>query len=95
MDLRCPRCGEPLAIDELHGIADENNATFDQVAYVFRTRGCDGVEAEYPTLGLRCSEPLDEQSRATITATYELLGDDVDGAAAMLEDAELLGLLED
>jgi hypothetical protein len=38
--------------------------------------------------------PADRGKSNIVSEVYDLLGDDMDGAAAMLEDAELMGLFE-
>lgn len=88
MDIRCPRCGEPWDFDTLHEAAAENDSTYEKVAADFRRRGCvalfgdacspDPNEPVNPRTGLKASE-----AAATL---YDLLGDDMDGAAALLED---------
>lgn len=83
MDLYCPKCGEPLDNDELH---DQPGKTYRQALHAFQTQGC-------AALGYTCSEPstavddvfgLTRQDAAS--ALYDLLGDDADGAAAMMQD---------
>ena len=78
MDLYCKRCGEPRdAYGVLHGdMTDEERQRF--------LRGkdwpsCHGKEVE--------NRPF----RAELTAAlHEVLGDDIDGLAAELEDAEYM-----
>lgn len=79
MDINCPKCGEPVDFDELHCVADENGTSFDTVSRQFRAQGC-------KALGSRCNPTPDRDTAAAASAMYELLGDDLDGAAAMLED---------
>lgn len=87
MDIRCPKCGEPWDFDTLHDAAEEQESTYDKVAADFRSRGC-------AALGWgSCSEPSEETDRHyglrpqdAASALYDLLGDDMDGAASMLED---------
>lgn len=52
---------------------------FKAVSADFRTRGCPAIES----YGARCSN---ERAHPAIGALYELLGDDIDGAAAMFDD---------
>jgi hypothetical protein len=100
MDIRCPKCGEPWDFDTLHEEAQERygirygEAGYDSVSYQrvyaavrdeFQAKGCAALSFASP-----CSETTDRGR--TAAAIYDLLGDDMDGAAAMLEDAELLGL---
>jgi hypothetical protein len=86
MDLYCARCGEPVDNDEFHDRAEEVGSTYREVSRDFRSRGCAAI-------GARCSEPSTEVDRsygltrqAAAGAMYDLLGDDMDGAAAMLDD---------
>lgn len=86
MDIYCGKCGEPVAIDYLHDVADDEGLTFAQVRANFQREGCTAIFA-------RCSETnTDTDSRYGLTrgeaasALYDILGDDIDGAASMLED---------
>lgn len=86
MDLYCPNCGEPWDNDEFHYQAQHTGRTYVEVTTDFRTRGCGALDA-------RCSTPSTETDtafgltrQAAAGAMYELLGDDMDGAAAMLDD---------
>jgi hypothetical protein len=101
MDLRCPQCGEPWDHDTLHDEAGARYAQKHDCAYVddhragsnaryelifktvsadFRTRGCPAIES----YGARCSN--ERTAHPAIGALYEMLGDDIDGAAAMFDD---------
>lgn len=94
MDILCPRCGEPWDHDTLHEEADARreeglNASYATVAADFRVRGCQAITS----YGARCNaEALDSGRAAAASALYDLLGDDMDGAAAMLDDGAYLGL---
>lgn len=83
MDIRCPECGEPWEIDSLHDEAAAHDQDFAQVREDFYARGCEA-------LGTRHSHV---EASPAIAEVYQLLGDDVDGAAVLLEDLELEGLL--
>ena len=90
MDLTCPVCGEPWDLDSVY---HENDSGLppEEAARLFRTKGCgaifDGVDCRRP-------ENTAERGRLeNISELYALLGDDVDGAAALLEDLEWGGLL--
>lgn len=66
-------------------------AAYRKLAAEFRTKGC-------PVLGLTCSPVVSESQKmrsSAAAAMYDLLGDDMDGAAAMLEDADMLGYFDD
>lgn len=59
---------------------------YKTVSADFRSRGCVAIES----YGARCSS--ERTAHPAIGALYELLGDDIDGAAAMFDDyADLLG----
>lgn len=84
MDIRCPKCAEPWEIDALHAEAADRGEDFAVIREDFFRRGCEAL--------------LDSHVRRTkaspaIAEVYQLLGDDVDGAAVLLEDLELEGLL--
>ncbi len=83
-DVRCSRCGEPWDVDTFHDEADASGESFAEVRARFRASGCVAVG------GGRC-ESTPAGTVAGVLA--DLLGDDVDGLAATLEDAEALGLL--
>ena len=85
MDIYCHVCGEPVDIDELHYIAEDEHSTFREVLAQFTAEGCTALNG--------VCNPFPDTRRATVAAiASELLGDDVDGIAAMMEDAEALGM---
>lgn len=88
MDLMCPRCTEPWDFDSLHDEAAESDRTYSQVAADFRTRGCLALESAF---GSMLCEPVHNLRAAAADAMYDLLGDDMDGAASMMEDFEMMG----
>lgn len=84
MDIRCPICSEPWDLDELH---DVPGMSFEEARQRFYSEGC-GM-----TFGSKTCEPADAQAseRAAISsALADLLGDDIDGIAAMEEDYDYL-----
>lgn len=96
MDLYCPKCGEPWEFDSLHDEAQARKeagnyeASYDTVSADFRSRGCEAMHAGFDG---RCSTPSTQTDRAfgltrqdAASALYDVLGDDMDGAAAMLDD---------
>ena len=99
MDLYCPKCGEPWENDTFHDIAESRETRWDGkaprdyrgIAADFRRRGCAALAPEYTSgpCTPRADEPRDgdglsKSEKAAVL--YDLLGDDMDGAAAMLED---------
>jgi len=97
MDIRCRHCGEPWDIDELHSLPRLANykgpmATagmyedqFKQALAEFRQKGC-------AVFGSKCST---RKADPLIGELQDLLGDDIDGLASELDNAEFLGLLDD
>lgn len=78
MDIYCTHCGEPWNVDDVVG----DGVTLEE----FTARGC-------AALGAVCA-PRWNRARASASATLlELLGDDVDGVAALLEDFTAAGIL--
>lgn len=85
MDIYCPKCAEPWEVDSLHDTPD--GLPFDEARQRFYREGC-GV------FGVACEAEPSLRSQAA-SALYDLLGDDVDGAAAMLDDFEYVGWLDE
>lgn len=85
-DVYCPKCGEPVDTYEFHDIAEADDVPYSVVAANFRADGC-------KALGMKCNTP-DPTRAAAAAAMYDLLGDDMDGAASMLDDFEYLGMLD-
>jgi hypothetical protein len=80
MDTRCRNCGEPYEIDYFHDVAEEHGTSFEEVRADFSRRGCVAV-------GGKCSS---NKAHPAIGELTDLLGDDIDGLASMLEDFEYL-----
>lgn len=106
MDIYCPICAEPWDNDSLHDVADENKriapaphtvgamvapvpTTYAGVATDFRKRGCKALESAFGPQSHCKPTPR----AATAAAIYELMGDDMDGAAVMFDDAGVHDLL--
>lgn len=84
MDLYCSNCGEPWDNDEFHFIAEDFDTTYAKVTATFRKVGCAAVNnpnAKAPT----CVTVHDDVTAAAFAA-YEVCGDDMDGAAALMDD---------
>lgn len=93
MDVLCPSCLEPYDYPAvMHEEAAERarwgepRATFAEVWTDFRTRGCAALELSHGTGGC---EPVDDEAAVGVRVIYDTLGDDGDGAAAMLDDLGL------
>lgn len=88
MDIRCTKCGEPWDIESLHDEADYREVSFDDIRSEFSRVGC-------RALGCECNAATLGGHAATVASlAEELMGDDIDGIASMLEDAEFMGLLD-
>lgn len=86
-DIYCSKCGEPWDTYTFHDIAEENGTDYRTEIRAFQARGCEA------TGWGRCSAPAENVDQTfglrpqdAAAAMYDLLGDDIDGAAAMLED---------
>lgn len=89
MDLYCPKrgCGEPVENDELHeavegGLFDNYTAALR----AFQSKGCE-------VLNLTHSTGNTSMHADVASVMYDLLGDDADGAAALMEDFGYFGML--
>lgn len=92
MDLYCPtpNCGEPWDNDSLHElVSDGDYATYAEAASAFRLLGCAAFGSRHNTAAPE-EEPRDAAFGLTRSeaagALYDLLGDDMDGAASELAD---------
>lgn len=81
MDIRCPKCGEPWDIDELHGVYDGFRSRIPFKTAYARSRkvGCE-------VFGTSHNSTPDVETAQKARTVMDVLGDDVDGAASMLED---------
>jgi hypothetical protein len=73
MDIRCAKCGEPWDMDELHYVED---MSFDQARQGFYKQGCE-------VFGTTHSQ---NKADPALSMLQDLLGDDIDGLAALTED---------
>lgn len=85
MDIYCPvkDCAEPWDLDSLHEEAEESGRTFREVQRDFQSKGCKALENAF---GSQKHNTGNAQRAAVSEAMFDLLGDDVDGVAAMMED---------
>lgn len=74
MDVKCPICAEPWDVDSLHDI----DKPFKTAYADFRRFGCEAFGEAHNGTG--------DEYNAARWEIYDLLGDDIDGAAALLED---------
>ena len=86
MDIYCVRCCEPWGMDELHYRAEEIAGTFATVRDDFYSRGCEALgEAKCERV-----DALGEDGKLSkgvaMSALIDLLGDDIDGIASMMDD---------
>lgn len=88
MDIYCIRCGEPWDTDTFHDVAEETETTYKVALDDFWRRGCEAIPGMR-----RCAESASLRSQASALMA-DLLGDDVDGIAGMLDDFEHLGMLD-
>jgi hypothetical protein len=85
MDLYCPICGEPCENDYFHDVAKSTGQTYSEVAADFRVRGCEAIESSHSKASTETDKGFGLTRQEAAGALYDLLGDDMDGAAAMLE----------
>ena len=75
-------------MDYLHDLVEEGMyANFQEALHAFQTKGCEA-------LGEPKCERSNDLKGEVMGAMFDLLGDDVDGAAAMMEDFEYFGMLD-
>src|SRR5437588_764906 len=77
LDLHCPVCGEPWDFDSLH--ENDRGLPFDEAYRLFRSKGCGAV------FDVTCL-PADTARTHALADLADLLGDDADGYAALVED---------
>ena len=76
MDIYCPLCGEPWDMDELHEVEDTD---FDTARKRFRREGCAVFASSH-------NKPADSETAEKSAVLFDLLGDDIDGIASLMED---------
>ncbi len=88
MDIYCPKagCGEPVDNDSLHdAVADGLHADYRAAAAAFRSQGCEAIGFVH-SVGNDSTGAYGLTNAQAAEALYDLLGDDMDGMAAMMED---------
>lgn len=94
MDIYCGRCGEPWDIDSLHEEVDYRRSegetvTVARVRADFASRGC--VAMSY-AVDSQCELDRGNARAMASGVLMDLLGDDIDGVASLLDDAEAMGM---
>jgi len=97
VDVYCLKCAEPwdtycfhdeAAAREAEGLA---GATYAEVSADFRRRGCVALDIGHGATECVANDSLTAQAAGIC---YDLMGDDMDGCASMMEDFEFAGLLD-
>ncbi len=81
MDIYCPKCGEPVEVDYLHDIADDQSIPFGAVFANFARMGCRALDAV-------CNPRADTARASAMGAMFDLCGDDIDGIASLMDDLD-------
>lgn len=84
-DVYCTKCGEPWEIDTLHEAAKDQGHTFGEILAGFRAHGCSALSGVWMG-AVHCNPRRNTRAADASGLLFDLLGDDVDGVAAMLED---------
>lgn len=84
-DILCTKCGEPWEVDTLHEAAADQGHTFGEILAGFRARGCSALSGFGFGL-VKCNPRGNARAADASALLFDLLGDDVDGVAAMLDD---------
>ena len=99
MDIRCPKCGNAWEIDSLHDRIDalhdftsENRPRGDAYQVYYRQMQKDFRRLGCEALGERCSSC---SAHPAIRALMDMNGEDFDGLACELEDAQLSGIFDE
>ena len=82
MDILCPICAEPWDADELYDVwlDDGRQVEWKTARKLFAKVGCDVFNTQHNESGVGSEEA------EISTMLFDLLGDDVDGIAAAVED---------
>jgi hypothetical protein len=91
MDIYCPRCAEPWDIDSLWDEADASGVPFTTVRAAFSRKGCLALES-YGVSELDCVRDTGNARAMASGVLMDILGDDIDGVASLMGDAEALGI---
>ena len=88
MDIACTKCGEPWDMDSLHDIAEDDGITWEQAHHKFQSEGCEAF------VGCHHNPHADKARASVASMLHDIMGDDVDGIASGMEDAEFFGLFD-
>ena len=88
MDIYCPKCGEPWDNDTLHDVAEETDSTYAKVSAEFRKIGCEAIGSKHGEM------LIDNGTSEALSALYDICGDDMDGAASLMDDFRFAGMLD-
>ena len=106
MDIYCKFCREPWDMYELHGLAktlfgEDTTPNYHKSKDLFYKFGCaafgqgwDGIMPTEATCKPAVETEQDKTTRENLAMLQELLGDDVDGLAALSEDFRYVGMLD-
>ena len=83
MDIYCVKCGEPLDMSELH---DVPGMTYKQALSAYRASGCGSI-------GFDCNPDSSSDIAFASSIAFDLMGDDIDGVASMMDDARMFGFM--
>ena len=93
MNLICPKCGEAWDFDMLHERVDElkhtwghTGTTYKDVARDFRARGCEALGESHSVAHDAADRKAMAERTAIAEAAYEVMGEDMDGAASEFDD---------
>jgi hypothetical protein len=93
MDIYCRNCGEPWENETLHEVAEQLGTTYSKVAKDFSATGCKAFNgSDYETT--HCKTASKSMRTMSLGLIADLLGDDMDGYSAMVEDMDYLGMLD-
>ena len=88
-DIYCTKCGEPWDMDELHELIAMGMAKdYSAARRLFQQKGCEAFDSKH-------NEPENKNVANLSAMMFDLLGDDVDGIAVEMEDAEMMGLFDE
>ena len=95
-DIYCPRCGEPWDIDSLHEETDHRQGSGEEISFNgvrrdFSRRGCLAMTV-YRIPEDECVLDTGNARAMASGVLMDILGDDIDGVASLMDDAHALGM---